>query len=333
MRQVIIAILLSIQLIQAHGQGCSDPGICTIGTLNSGSTQDTVSAINFADADIVTLMNARIANEKVRIGVEFAYMEGEKGTTIYNTILRTNFRIKDKLMLGFKLPAVQATGDLGKNAGLGDLTISVTNEIASGKGRILSFTAGIVIPTNKANATDKGFVLPMAYQTSLGAVNALVGLSYKARYWNAVIGYQHNFMENGNEFARDALVLNDTIFGYDELNPNRNAFSSSRHLNRGGDLMLRLEGGYTWNKFTLFGGVLPIFRVAESTYLTNTGDRISIDGTNGLTLNITAGMSYRFNNNWSITGNYGTPVIQRDVRADGLTRKYVALIGLVYKIW
>lgn len=319
--------------MSTHGQGCSDPGICTTGTLNSASTQDSISFINFADADLAQLMNAHVASERFNVGLEFALQNGEKGTSIYSAVLRGGMRIKDKTMIGFKLPISYVNGDLGSLTAPGDLTISVRSVLTSGRGRTLAFTGGVVIPTNKADAKADGFDLPMAYQTSLGSFNALVGFNYKTKFFSAMVGYQHSFGTNSNGFTHEALELDTSMMAYDPLNPTRLSYASSRKLMRGGDLVLRLEGGYSFGKFAVFGGILPIYRVAKSSYERLDGTRMDIDGTDGLTLNLTAGMRYSFSNSFSLTANYGSPVIQREVRADGLTRTSVIIVGVVYKIW
>ena len=57
-------------------------------------------------------------------------------------------------------------------------------------------------------------------------------------------------------------------------------------------------------------------------------DRVDIAGSEGLTLNFTADVRYRMNDAWSIEVSYGSPLVVRQVRPDGLTRSMVLAVGL-----
>lgn len=322
--------------VMAHlgiSQGCSDPGICTTGGLNSANTQDSVSAIDFTQASIEQLLSAHIAAERYRFGLEFAYMKGKMGTVLYNTIVRGDFRLRDKMALSFKLPYAYHVGDLGTVSAFGDLTLSLRNEIFSGRNRTLGFTLGVIIPTNNSNLMADGQLLPMDYQTSLGTFNALAGLSLKTKYVSLVLGYQQSFGQNGNEFAVENLTLDPTLPEYVEHNDIRQLYMTSRHIKRSGDLIMRLEGGYAFNKFALFGGILPIYRVKPSEVTLLSGEKVKVEGSDGLTINVTGGISYSFENNLSVTINCGTPLVQRKAMPDGLARDLVAIVGFSYKIW
>ncbi len=52
-----ISILLGVATQELKAQACSDPGICTIGTLYSATTADTVSGTDYTKAELDELLN------------------------------------------------------------------------------------------------------------------------------------------------------------------------------------------------------------------------------------------------------------------------------------
>ncbi|NRA13290.1 MAG: hypothetical protein HRT57_15190 [Crocinitomicaceae bacterium] len=332
-----IVLFASLVLTQnvGHAQGCSDPGLCTIGTLNSETTKDSVSEVDFENASLEELMSVYHTREKFRFELNSLYGIGEHDTRIYSLVFKGVIRIKKKMLLNVRIPYSLTNGTLGSNSGFGDVAVSLQNTFFSGKDKRLAATIGIVAPTGTANASDNGSVLPMAYQTTLGSINALIGVSGAYKNWGAAIGYQHSFGKNGNMFYRDNLVTNDTLIGFDPLNEYRLGFPSAQRMKRGNDLMLRLERKFNiGKKFGLVVGVLPIFRLTKTTITLDTGEEeVVLNGTDGITLNVTGGAKYKYNKNWLFRMNFGVPVIARQVRADGLTRKFVGIVSVAYKIW
>ena len=328
-----ILILLGIATQELQGQACSDPGICTIGSLYSATTADTVSGTDYTKADLDELLNVNIYGEKYHLSAEAGIGFGDGGTSIYSLNLRGSFRLKEKLSLGLKLPFVNTDGVLGNVFGLGDLTIYLQNIFKSGKHLRMAYTLGMVIPTNSGNATYAGAPLPMVYQPSMGFFGALAGLTISTRKWNFVFGGQQNFGRNGNEFTTDNLVLDPAMPGYDPLNNQRTNFASSRKIQNGFDVMLRVERTVSIKKFVIAPGVLPIYRVNNSTIQLPDERTFEVSRSNGLTLNLTIGLSYKVNKVWRINANAGFPVINRENAPDGLRRTAVYLIRLSRLFW
>jgi len=330
---LIIAILFIFSTKNSMAQGCSDPGICTIGSLNSASTADSVSRTDFTKADIDELLNTAILSEKYNFGVEMGYGEGDRNTNIYSVYLRGSIRLKEKLMLGIKLPYTITEGILGSAQGLGDITLNLQNIIKSGKSFRLAYTIGVVIPTNTANLKSKGRSLPMAYQSSMGLFGGLVGITVSTRKWNGVLGFQQNFGNNGNEFTTEGIILDPGIAGYDTLNRARTNFGSSRMLHNSGDVILRLERGIKIKRADILIGILPIYRIDNFTIKLLNGNTYEVNKSNGLTFNVTAGFSYKFKKNWQLSINAGRPYINRKVAPDGLRRSNVVLMRITKKFW
>src|SRR5690606_11745358 len=57
-------------------------------------------------------------------------------------------------------------------------------------------------------------------------------------------------------------------------------------------------------------------------------ERISIDGSEGLTLNVTADAKFNLGPRSALLFGYASPVITREIRPDGLTRSMVMSFGL-----
>ncbi len=329
---LIIPLLLAAFWIK--GQGCSDPGICTIGTLNSATSKDSASEFPLDSASLEDLMTATFVDEKWKASIAAVYALGAPNNfLIYTSTFRFSYRLKKRVLLNVKVPVSFVTGDLGNNSGVGDITVSLQNTFRNAGGKRFAYIVGVVLPSGDANNSDNGFVLPMQYQTTLGAVNALVGLSGTYRGWSGSFGYQHSFGANGNTFSTSGLELDPNMPGYDELNPKRNLYVSSNQIVRSGDLFLRLEKRIKIKKFGLYFGALPIYRVAESTILTDSVGRLSVAGSDGLTLNLTAGMNYNFNRNSSLRFIYGKPFVQRTNLPDGLGRRQVMILSYTHKMW
>jgi len=329
---VTVFSLFCLYVGTVSAQGCSDPGICTSGALNSANTQDSTSKINFTEANMEALLNASVASERHKIGVDLVYGIGVKKTNIYNGVLRYSARLKERLLVNVKLPFTYVQGDIGTTSGTGDLTLTMQNTLKSGNNISLAYTLGAIIPTNNGNLKYDGNAMPMVYQTSLGLFSALGGLSIRYKLWSAVIGYQHSFGSNSNEFVRK-LISVDSSSAQFESQFDRKHYESSRHLSRGADLILRLERGFQFNKLSVVLGVLPILRLSNSEIELEPGMVEEVDGSDGLTLNITSGASYQLNKSTFIRLNMGGPVITREKAPDGLFRDSVFILGVGMKIW
>ena len=289
---VAVFVLFCLSAGTVLAQGCSDPGICTSGALNSASTQDSTSKINFTEASMEALLNANVASERHRIGLDMVYGIGVNKTNIYNAVVRYSARLKERLLVNIKIPFTYAQGDIGTTSGTGDLTFTMQNTFKSGNNISLAYTLGAIVPTNDGNLKYEGNAMPMTYQTSLGLYSALGGLSVRYKLWSAVVGYQHSFGYNSNEFVRKGISVDSSSAQF-ESQFDRKHYESSRHLSRGGDLILRLERGFQFKKLSVVLGVLPILRLSNSRIELESGEVIEVDGSDGLTLNLTAGASYQ----------------------------------------
>ena len=333
MKKVLVVIVCLLTGKTILGQGCSDPGLCTIGALNTEISKDSVSAVDFTNADMETLLATPFTAEKYRFTLGGVYGSGQEGVDIYTGFLQVHSRLKEKMILSVKIPYTITNGALGSASGLGDITLGLENILYSGKNIRFGYTVGAVLPSGDANMYYEGDPLPMVYQTTLGSLNLLGGLSFAYHNWSASIGYQHSFGRNENDFLTDNLELDPTRPDYDQLNAERIKFPNARRLQRGSDLMFRFERKIKFKSLNIAVGVLPIFRLAESTVLLPSGEENAVAGTAGLTFNTTWGISYFHKNQWIFRLNGGAPLKIRDESADGLIRSVVVIGSVAYRIW
>jgi len=287
---VIIIIVCSLPFL-SKSQGCSDAGLCTIAGLDSsygeGGTQ--------TSAKFSTIFG---------LGEQNVFHI----TTQFEIIIPT---FKNQLVQ-IKMPYNFTFGNLGNISGLGDLSLSINQKVYSIKDVRINFVAGFKIPSGDANKTKDGFPLPMAYQPSLGTYDIILGISTNYQSWHMSFGYQHSFGHNLNEFEHR----------YDNL-ANFNDYNESYHLLRADDIMLRVEKAFNINSYKLLFGVLPIYHLWED----KIKDGQKVAGSSGLTLNLNAAAEKKFKNDMLMNIILAAPIIDREVRPDGLTRSFVVVVS------
>ncbi|ANQ51083.1 hypothetical protein MY04_3739 [Flammeovirga sp. MY04] len=286
---VLFSIVISTQTLKA--QGCSDAGVCSIGPMTHNNT-----------------MADDASNGEIR--VKPTYSLGEKQTHIIGLQLEADYNVNDKVYFQFVMPYIVSTGDLGTAAGLGDITLSLSVPVYKNDNVIATVFGGTKIPLNDGNLSDNGKALPMAYQPSLGTFDALAGIAVNVNKFLFSAGYQHPLTQNNSTY----------------VNPNQTAESKLLTTNgyeRMPDLALRAEYKKTAeskDKWSWKAGLLGIYHIGEDSYVDpETNERINIENSSGLTLNITGGIVKTFDK-YTIGSDLGFPVMAREARPDGLTR-------------
>jgi len=298
---LLLLILIVIQH-QSKSQGCSDAGFCTIGALQPQQLSDTAFKNNFKLA--------------------LSYGQGEQGTTIFQTIPEIELSFFKNNLIQLKVPFLFINGNLGNNNGVGDISFSVTQTLVKTKKLKFNITAGTKIATGKSDAEINNLPLPMPYQTSLGTYDIILGTSLQYNKWNLGLGYQGVLSnKNENRFLHSAYTNNADAQKYFESN----------FLDRGSDALLRIERSFTLKKINLSAGLLGIYHLQESTLVNDSGNRVAIKNSDGLTLNITGNAQYNFSHRTGINLSLGFPAVVRKVRPDGLTRKFVLAAAFNYR--
>jgi len=315
MRPLITLLVCIILSLKGYAQGCSDAGFCTMGAMKPDQNYSKRIAI------------------KLR-SVELNYYRGTSiiSPVIYAMTVDFTLGINDYSSVQIKLPYQWIKGNLGENAGLGDISLSYTRLLKATNDWNINGTLGAKIPTNDANATvnneHTGGVdspIHMYYQTSLGSYDAIAGVSAISNEWLFATGIQIALTENNNQFTWGGFP-NYPDQEYLEKN-NRGA-----ELKRGIDVMLRVERNWRFTNFNFSLGALPSWRITkDEAIIPGTNERGKIDGTTGMALSVLASFGYHFDVNNSVKIIQGIKITDRDVNPDGLTRDEVLSISYIYK--
>jgi len=309
----LLALIISLTavLISRYGfsQGCSDAGFCTMGAMKPDQP----------------------FNKKIELRLRSMEISFYRGTTpkvvtpiIYVATADFNFSLSAKTSFQIKLPFQAVEGRLANTSGLGDISLCITRTLISRENFDLNFSIGGKIPTNNSSKDIDGLPLPMYYQTSLGTYDFITGISFISRNWLFATGIQHPFNSNGNEFlweawkgtSEEAYILN---------------YNQANELQRGTDIMLRVERNWRFSRLNFSLGVLPIYRINNDEISLSNGTRFKPEGAQGLALSGIFTTGYSFNVRSGIKLLLGQKFVQRDNNPDGLTREFVSTLGYYYR--
>ena len=289
----LVLPLLLLSKLSAVAQGCSDAGFCTIGGLKQHGTAETHGQ------KITLLLPVGLGDESV-----FVFAPGIQ----YDNQLSAKWTVQAKLTGNY------ASGNLGTATGLGDVFLSGTYTVPAKAKWATSLTLGTKLPLNQGNLKAGGQSLPMQYQSSLGTVDLITGLSVSDGKWQFSTGWQQPLTgANSNTFLPGLSTRSEAP-----------AYPPSNQFNRKADVLLR--GAYTLpikSQFSLNAGLLGIYHLGEDTYKDATGKSLSIAGSQGLTLNATLAGWWMVNPKMRVGFTGGIPLVVREVRPDGLTRSIV----------
>lgn len=288
-----------IILINWHilSQGCSDAGACSIGSMDEVSEE--------------------YKPPKFKLTYDQNFGLGEKFTLISATSLIVEHRFTKTTSFNARVPFIFTTGNLGNTTGVGDILVSLIQQLYHGQNSQLGILVGGRLRTNNADFSFEGNPLPMAYQTSLGTYDIIGGIQFMYKTWDIYFAYQHSFGRNDNQYLHPENETDDTKLYYE-----------SAFLKRGDDIALRIQKTFFLKKEQrLQPGILPIYRIQKSEILKDDLPVI-LDGSNGLTFNLFLTYSKQLNDRtiFSLTGAF--PIIDKDYRADGLTRNFVLSFGV-----
>ena len=319
----ILSILLGLFLsAQAIAQGCSDAGFCTMGAMKPDQAYS--KKINF----------------KLR-SIELSYYKGTTKTTTNISVanLDVSFGISDRTGFQIKIPYQSTSGSMGKAAGLGDLSLSVTHNLHRFKKFELNGTIGIKIPTNNSDIVSQGrqqplsvgLVLPMYYQISLGSWDIVAGASLINENWLIAVGYQNALSANNNTFKQEEW----TPPAYPSETYSQN-YDEATKLKRGSDVMLRIERNFRFARYNFNIGLLSIYRITKDQIIieddvTQVQAYEKLEGTTGAALTGLFGFGYNLNVNNSLKFTYGKKLTDREVNPDGLTREDVMIVAYLFR--
>lgn len=302
----MIWVLICLSSVAAWGQGCSDAGFCSMGAMKPDQPFN------------------KKASFKLRT-MELSFYRGTTTQTpiIYSATADLNFTMGDRTSFQVKIPYQAIHGRLADTQGLSDLSLCVTRTVYASDKVDVNFSIGGKLPSNGSNKSIDGKPLPMYYQNSLGTYDGIAGLSVKTRDWLFATGIQHAFNKNKNEFTWA------TWPNFSDQ-PYLLHYSQANRLQRGTDVMLRAERNFRFSEFNMTLGLLPIWRITKDEIEIN-GQRVKVDGTQGLALSGITSFGYSFNVRSGIKVLLGHKLVWREKNPDGLTRRFISTVSYYYR--
>ena len=281
----------------SFAQGCSDAGICSIG--NGFQTTD----------------------KELKNGIEIGsiFGAGEADVTYISPYITYTRTINERFSLSSKITYSVASGSFGKRGAFGDAYLIGNYNWKPKTNKQWSSLVGFKIPFTSSNLKINEFSLPLDYQSSLGTFDLIAGLNLNYKKWDFNIAVQIPvFNNNKNSYFREFSNTDD--------------FPSTNLFERKSDALFRTT--YTFQtatkKFTFKPNVLFIYHLGEDSFENAFGDRETIKNSDGLTINGNIIGSYAINTKNTIELSLAAPFVVREVRPDGLTRKFTA--GIIYKV-
>lgn len=292
MKQLIILPIVFFLTGTVFSQGCSDAGFCTIDAFKAPNT-DSLSKTMKNQLKFGTTIGK--ADRGVRIGA--SYVEYIR-------------KFSPKWSADFKCTQLLQSGNGITTSGVSDLFATAGY---TGKKK-MTYTIGMKVPFSDGNKTHHGLSLPNDYQASLGTLDLITGIAGNIGALRITSALQQPLTQSKNGF--DPLA-------WDSISPFRQ-FTPTNGFHRKGDALLRCDYSFTFRKhWIMVPGVLAIYHLGRDQYTDAAGNIRNIDGSDGLTLNLTGVVRYAFNPHHRLELNGGTPVIVRKTRPDGLTRSFV----------
>lgn len=250
---------------------------------------------------------------KHRAKLLFGFGSGEQKTKHVDVIPEFEFSFFKNNVLQIKVPFLMVDGNLGSSNGLGDVTLSTSQAFLVTDQSQLGVTIGAKLPTGTTNAK----ALPMPYQTGLGTVDLVLGVSYQYNKWKFSTGYQKIVSHrNKNGFLHTANSSEQEL-----------SYFESKLLERGDDALIRVDRSFNPGKIKLTAGLLSIFRLQKDRITNESNQPIALKGSDGLTLNVTGGAEFLLSDQSGVNLLFGMPAVVREVRADGLTREFVFFVS------
>lgn len=288
----IFLLLCVVCSAELSAQGCSDAGACSIYGDHTGADTSTYHQI------AVGMSSGKADNDIIAWGQYLEYQ----------------WRASDVLGVSAKMTSLAQSGNGLSVFGLGDIYLTSAIAVADD----ITVTIGGKFPLTDGNRLDNGNALPMDYQSSLGTIDILAGMTYRWDNMRFALALQQPLTQNNNQF----LAANSTQL---------QNFPSTRNFIRSGDIVGRVSYGISLaDSWRLTPSIVPIYHLANDRFTDIAGKEFEIEGSQGLTLNGNIFLDYTIRQGHSLQLNIAMPFVVRKARPDGLTRSFLA--GIEYRI-
>lgn len=293
MKAFIICLLL-IASVDFNAQGCSDAGFCTL----------------FNSSPWSSLIEERAKINSIRVGL--AYGKTPANINVVQPFVEYSRAVNSKIAINAKMSFLSQSGNSIETGEISDVYLTSDFNLKPD----FKVTTGFKIPFHQGNKSKKGVVLPMDYQPTLGTLDFLFGIQRKFNKLSLGTGIQIPLTQNANKFVSSQFISTEE-------------FQTTNGFYRNPDLWLRMAYSFKFsNKFNFIPSILPIYHLADDSYLDLNSKRIKIVGSSGLTFNTSVQLDYKLNLNTIIGINGSLPLVVRKETPDGLARNYVFTFDL-----
>jgi hypothetical protein len=279
-----LSLVVNFYLSESFAQ-CSDAGICQIG----GHSMESEEEILFSISGFY----------------KYGYSGKEDDVQFNSLQLNVNYNLFSTNSIQLLVPYNIQSGPAGSVNGIGDLILSLNQNLLTDESSSLDASLGIKMATGDDNKDN----LPQVYQSGLGMSDVLFALKYTYNKLSIGAGYQLSGARNNN----------------------------ITRLEKGDDLLLRASYQLAFDQITITPQFLFIQRLAKSSVLdtTSTDEEkfVEVDNSDQAQLNFLTVLEYKIADNLSFVGDFAIPFIKREVNVDGLTRAFSASVGVKLNIY
>ncbi len=277
-------LVINFYLSKSFAQ-CSDAGICQIG----GHSMEDEDEVLFNISGFY----------------KYGYSGKEDDVQFNSFQLNVNYNLFSNNSIQLLVPYNFQSGPDGSINGIGDLILSLNQNLLTDKNSSLDASIGIKMATGDDNKDN----LPQVYQSGLGMNDVLFALNYSYNNLNVGAGYQLSGGRNNN----------------------------ITRLEKGDDLLLRASYDLSFDQLSITPQLLFIQRLSKSSVLDTAStveeSFVEVDGSDQAQLNFLAKLEYRVDERITLVGDFAIPFIKREVNVDGLTRAFSASAGIRFSIY
>jgi len=279
-----LLLVVNFYLAESFAQ-CSDAGICQIG----GHSMEDEDEVLFSISGFY----------------KYGYSGKEDDVQFNSLQLNINYNLFSNNSIQLLVPYNFQSGPAGSVSGIGDLILSLNQNLLSDENSSLDASIGVKMATGDDNKDN----LPQVYQSGLGMNDVLFALNYSYNNLSVGAGYQLSDGRNNN----------------------------ITRLEKGDDLLLRASYDLSFDQSSITPQLLFIQRLSKSSVLdtasTDEENFVEVDGSDQAQLNFLTVIEYKIDENLSLVGDFAIPFIKREVNVDGLTRSFSASVGVKLNIY
>lgn len=282
---ILTAILIAANfyLSETYAQ-CSDAGICQLGGHSMGEDDEVLFTISGF--------------------YKYGYSGKEDDVQFNSLQLNGSYNLFNNTSIQLLIPYNVQAGPAGSVNGIGDLILSLNQNLLTDGNSALNGSIGIKLATGEDNKDS----LPQIYQSGLGTNDVLFALNYTFNKISFGAGYQLSGGRNNN----------------------------ITRLEKGDDLLLRVSYDLSFGQFSITPQFLYIQPLAKSRILDTTSVEeafVEVDKSDQPQLNFLAVLRYKIDDYFTLVGDFAIPFLSQEINVDGLKRVFSASVGVSFSIY